>query len=96
MLLVKKNIDISSYHKLVSFLKNNSVGHEAKKAMVLSKETVIKFIAEAPNEIFLMTKVCYIDPCVFHQTKRCILNFRLLLYLEFMVPVVEKNLRICQ
>lgn len=60
MLMVKKNIDISSYHKLISFLKNNSVGHEAKKAMVLSKDDVIKFITEAPDEMHLMTKVALI------------------------------------
>ena len=58
--MVKKNIDISSYHKLTSFLKNNSVGHEAKKAMVLSKDDVIKFITEAPDEMHLITKVALI------------------------------------
>lgn len=56
-LLIKKDIDISRYFKLTSFLKNKSVGHEVKKAMVLSKENVIKFITEAPDEMYLMIKV---------------------------------------
>jgi hypothetical protein len=32
MLLVNENVDISLYRKLMSFLKNQNVGHEAKKA----------------------------------------------------------------
>lgn len=60
MLLVKKDIDITSYHKLVSYLKNNSVGHVPKKAMVLSKDEVIKFIADAADDIHLMNKVALI------------------------------------
>jgi hypothetical protein len=28
-----------------------------KKAMVLFKENVIQFLTEAPNEVYLMTKV---------------------------------------
>jgi hypothetical protein len=58
ILLVRKQIYISKRHKLTSFLKNNNVGHEPKKkAMVLSKENVIQFLTEAPNEVYLMTKV---------------------------------------
>lgn len=59
MLLVNKNVNISQYHKLITFLKNQSVGHEAKKAMVLSKEQISLFISNAPDEIFLMHKVTF-------------------------------------
>lgn len=60
MLLIKKNVDISKYCKLVSFLKSKSIGHESKKANVLSKENVIKFMTEAPDDTYLLTKVALI------------------------------------
>lgn len=44
-------------YKLISFLENNGVNHETKKAMVLSKEHVIKFITKADIEIYLMIKI---------------------------------------
>lgn len=57
MLIINKNIDISSYHKLVTFLKNQSVGHEPKKSLTLSKENIVKFISKAPDDTYLMYKV---------------------------------------
>lgn len=59
-LLVKQNVDVSKYKKLTTFLKNKAVGHEPKKAYVLSKEDITKFIWEAPDDIYLMTKVALI------------------------------------
>lgn len=56
-LLVNRNIDIGKYCKLGVYLKQRSKGYEAKKSKVLTREEVLKFIHEAPNETFLMMKV---------------------------------------
>lgn len=54
---VKRNIDISRYHKLVMFIKGQKVGYIPKKSKVLEKDHVKEFIANAPDSIFLMSKV---------------------------------------
>ena len=38
-------------------MKQKSKGYEAKKSKVLTREGILKFIHEAPNETFLMMKV---------------------------------------
>lgn len=57
-LLINKNVDISKYPKVVSFLKRQSVGYKAKKSKVLTKEEVDKFMEEADNNNYLLIKVC--------------------------------------
>lgn len=55
-LLVNQNVNIGKYHKLGEYLKQSSKGYEAKKSKVLTREEVLKFVHEAPDETFLMVK----------------------------------------
>lgn len=57
MLKIKKNVDISTYHKVTSFLKTLNVDYKPKKSTVFSQEDVEKFLSEAPDDRFLMMKV---------------------------------------
>lgn len=54
------NQDISKYYKLVAFLKRKGEGYRPKKSKILSSEQIDKFLAEAPDEIYLMQKVAAI------------------------------------
>lgn len=56
-LILKKDIDISKFNKLIMFIKRQRVGYVPKKSKVFEKEHVQKFISDAPDELFLMTKV---------------------------------------
>lgn len=56
-LILKYNIDISKYSKLIAFIKRQTQGHVPKKSKILLKEEITKFISDAPDETFLMTKV---------------------------------------
>jgi hypothetical protein len=56
-LYIKKNIDIGKFNKLIMYIKRQTEGHIPKKSKVLEKEQVLKFILDAPNNLFLMTKV---------------------------------------
>jgi hypothetical protein len=50
--IVKNNIDISQYKKLIAFLKQQSVGYnQKKKSKTLTKEEILKFLFEGPYEI---------------------------------------------
>jgi hypothetical protein len=51
------NIDISKYGKLVAYLKNQSRVYKPKKARVLEKDHIEKFLETAPNSEYLMAKV---------------------------------------
>ena len=57
MLVNKNNIDISKYLNLRAFLKRKSDGYHPKKSNTFSKEQIIKFINEAPDHVYLLTKV---------------------------------------
>lgn len=59
-LLVNKNVNVKNYYKLGEFLKQGSKGYEPKKSKVLSRELVLQFIHNAPDETFLMVKVALI------------------------------------
>lgn len=54
---IKNNIDISRYPKVIAFLKRKSVGYKPKKSKVLNKEEIDKFLSEAEDNIYLVTKV---------------------------------------
>lgn len=56
-LVAKENIDISQFKKLFAFLKRQSEGYKPKKSKILTREEIIKFFVEAPDENFLMIKV---------------------------------------
>lgn len=55
--MVKKDIDISKFSKLIAFLKKQNVGYKAKKSAIFTRSEIIKFLREAPNENYLMWKV---------------------------------------
>lgn len=57
MLNVEKTLNIASYVRLTAFLKSKSKGYKPKKSEVMDRESVIKFIKEAPTDKYLMIKV---------------------------------------
>ncbi|KAJ8673780.1 hypothetical protein QAD02_005042 [Eretmocerus hayati] len=56
MLLVKKNVDISSYSKLISFITNKNVGQIRKKAKVFTRTEMDRFLTSAPDDNCLHLK----------------------------------------
>lgn len=54
---IKHNINIGEYAKVRAYLKRKNEGYAPKKSRVLEKEQIAKFIKEAPDDIFLLTKV---------------------------------------
>ena len=59
-LLAYHNVNISEYGKVMPFLKQNQVGYKPKKAKIFTKEQIDKFLLMAPDDDFLMKKVCFI------------------------------------
>lgn len=57
MLNVREKVDISNYRLLNAFLKNKSSGFTSNKSKVLTSEEVQKFLTEAPDHVYLATKV---------------------------------------
>lgn len=51
------NIDITSYDRLLSFLKENSVGFESEKFKIFTTEEINRFLTEAPDHDYLLMKV---------------------------------------
>jgi integrase len=56
MLVIKKSF-IFRFYKVITFLKRKNENYVPKKAKVLSKEQVEKFLVEAPDESWLLCKV---------------------------------------
>lgn len=56
-ILLNDGVNIKTYAKLTSFLKRKSVGYKSKKAKTLTSSEVEKFLNEAPDEIYLASKV---------------------------------------
>lgn len=54
---IKENIDISSFYTLTNIIKNNAKGFQSKKAKVFSGEELKRFLEEAPDNIYLASKV---------------------------------------
>lgn len=54
---IKNNIDLAKYLKLRAFLKRQSDGFHARKSRVFQREEIEKFLSEAPDELYLSTKV---------------------------------------
>jgi hypothetical protein len=52
-LKLKRDINISKYNKVNSFMKRTSTGYKSKKSRVFTKEDVSRFLTEAPDEDFL-------------------------------------------
>lgn len=51
------HVNISNYTKLQSFLKRKNTGYQPKKSAVFTKDNIVKFLNDAPDEIYLATKV---------------------------------------
>lgn len=56
-LIVKHNVDLHKYCQLRAFLKTNGDGFQSKKSLVFTPEDVKKFIVDAPDVPYLVTKV---------------------------------------
>ncbi|KAK4876904.1 hypothetical protein RN001_009410 [Aquatica leii] len=56
-LAIKENVNVK-FPQTIAFLKRQGVGYVPKKAKVLTAEQVTKFICEASDEKWLLTKVC--------------------------------------
>lgn len=56
-IILHEKIDVSDYHTLSAFMKRQSHGYQAKKSKVLTTDEINKFIKEAPDDIYLLTKV---------------------------------------
>jgi len=54
---MKHNINIGTYSKLQAFLKRKSTGFKSKKSKILTSSDTKKFIDEAPDIQYLVTKV---------------------------------------
>jgi hypothetical protein len=63
MLNIRDGIDVTKFLKLVPFLKKKSVGYQAKKSQVLTREQINLFLEKASDENYLLRKVnikfCY-------------------------------------
>lgn len=56
-LSIKNNVDISKYVKLRAFLKRQNDNYKPKKSKTLTSEEIQKFLKEAPDYKYLLTKV---------------------------------------
>lgn len=57
-LKINHNVDIARYVKLRAFLKRKSAGYRPKKSKIFTSEEINKFIKEAPDNVYLLAKVC--------------------------------------
>lgn len=73
---IYEKIDIGKFCKLTAFLKKKHVGYVAKKSSVFTREDINKFLSEASDDEFLLTKVSF-SVCF------CNLKCRLLKYFCF-------------
>lgn len=54
---IYNEVDITKYSKLIAFLKRNSQGYKGKKSKTFTAEQINKFLNEAPDTLYLFTKV---------------------------------------
>lgn len=57
-ILCKEDVDISKYSKLIAFLKRKLDGYTAKKSKVFTPKQIQQFMNEAPDDRYLVIKVC--------------------------------------
>lgn len=57
MLLFNENLDISRFSKVIAYLKKASVGYQPIQSKTLSRDDIQRFMSEAPDEEYLLTKV---------------------------------------
>lgn len=53
----RENIDISKFQNLKSIVRKNSKGYKPKKSLIFSWQDITRFINEAPNFVYLASKV---------------------------------------
>ena len=58
-LLTYHNVNIGEYGKVTPFLKQNQVRYKPKKVKIFTKEQINTFLLTAPDDDFLMKKVCF-------------------------------------
>ncbi|KAJ3662029.1 hypothetical protein Zmor_006397 [Zophobas morio] len=56
-LIAFENIDIGRFPKVKALLKQKSRGYRSKKSKVLDREEVLRFVIEAPDEVYLLVKM---------------------------------------
>ncbi|KAK9703893.1 hypothetical protein QE152_g29025 [Popillia japonica] len=56
-LLIIENFDISKFGKLINLMKNLSGGYKGKKSKILEADDIIKFLTQAPDDVYLFMKV---------------------------------------
>lgn len=57
VLKMKENLDISNFSKTNAFLKKQSIGYIPRKASVFTNNEISKFMATAPNDAWLLSKL---------------------------------------
>ncbi|XP_008217133.1 dihydrolipoyllysine-residue acetyltransferase component 2 of pyruvate dehydrogenase complex, mitochondrial isoform X1 [Nasonia vitripennis] len=57
---VFENTDIGTYRNLVDFIKKQAQGYQSQKSKTLTTEDVKRFLTEAPDDRYLLTKVVLI------------------------------------
>lgn len=88
----KENIDINRFQNLKSIVKKHAEGYKPKKSLVFTWENVWKYLNDAPDFVYLASKVgsyFYLNKVKCHLIFICLsLNYRFCLYLVFVVPCV--------
>ena len=54
---IKDNVNIGLFNRVVAFLKQKSSSHKPKKSKIFTRDDIIKFLIEAPDNEYLMMKV---------------------------------------
>lgn len=57
MINIKHGVNITDFHNVTAFIKNKNKGYVPCKAPVFSEEQILSFMTNAPNNMFLATKV---------------------------------------
>lgn len=52
-------IDCGKYSRVTHFLRKQNVGYESKVSAVFTKENIVEFLNNAPDEFYLYEKVSY-------------------------------------
>lgn len=55
--LKNRNLPAKYFDMVESVIKNKNKGYQAKKSKVLTREELIRFMSEAPDDVFLLQKV---------------------------------------
>ena len=96
----RDNVDISRFQNLRSLIKKNSKGYKPKKSLVLKWDEIINFMSNAPDYIYLASKVSIYIHFINYSLKLFYLYsynnnyYRLSLYLAFAVLSDVMNLLI--